>query len=147
MSEISKPALENVMNDNIRLVPEKFKNTYRHWMENVHDWCISRQLWGGQQIPAWYDENGDFVDNRNKLLKYKSFSDSFRIEGVVLSTGEKIAVGNVLIPFYPTGQSDNVILHILVNKEENWSLRIYKMRKEPEIFQGYIDFTGRENEI
>lgn len=93
------------------------------------------------------NENGDFIDNRNKLLQYKSFSDSFRIEGVLLSTGEKIAVGNVLIPFYPTGQSDNVILHILVNKEENWSLRIYKMRKEPEIFQGYIDFTGRENEI
>ncbi len=61
MEEISKPALENVMNDNIRLVPEKFKNTYRHWMENVHDWCISRQLWWGQQIPAWYDETGDFV--------------------------------------------------------------------------------------
>lgn len=61
MEEISKPALENVMNDNIRLVPEKFKNTYRHWMENVHDWCISRQLWWGQQIPAWYNEHGDFV--------------------------------------------------------------------------------------
>ncbi len=61
MSEISKPALENVMNDTIRLVPEKFKNTYRHWMENVHDWCISRQLWWGQQIPAWYDESGEFV--------------------------------------------------------------------------------------
>jgi valyl-tRNA synthetase len=61
MSEISKPALENVMNDNIRLVPEKFKNTYRHWMENVHDWCISRQLWWGQRIPAWYNDKGDFV--------------------------------------------------------------------------------------
>lgn len=61
MDTISKPALENVMNDNIRIVPEKFKNTYRHWMENVHDWCISRQLWWGQRIPAWYDESGNFV--------------------------------------------------------------------------------------
>jgi len=61
MDTISKPALENVMNDNIRLYPEKFKNTYRHWMENVHDWCISRQLWWGQRIPAWYDETGEFV--------------------------------------------------------------------------------------
>ena len=61
MDQISKPALENVMNDTIRLVPDKFKNTYRHWMENVHDWCISRQLWWGQRIPAWYTESGEFV--------------------------------------------------------------------------------------
>ncbi len=54
MDELSKPALENVMNDNIQLIPEKFKNTYKHWMENVHDWCISRQLWWGHRIPAWY---------------------------------------------------------------------------------------------
>jgi valyl-tRNA synthetase len=61
MSEVSKPALENVMNDNIQLLPEKFKNTYKHWMENVHDWCISRQLWWGQRIPAWYDNKGNTV--------------------------------------------------------------------------------------
>jgi len=54
MKEVSKPALENVLNDNIQLVPAKFKNTYRHWMENVKDWCISRQLWWGHRIPAWY---------------------------------------------------------------------------------------------
>lgn len=61
MKEISKPALENVMNDNIQLHPAKFKNTYRHWMENVKDWCISRQLWWGQRIPAFYLPNGEFV--------------------------------------------------------------------------------------
>lgn len=54
MKELSAPALENVLNDKIQLVPAKFKNTYRHWMENVKDWCISRQLWWGQQIPAYY---------------------------------------------------------------------------------------------
>jgi valyl-tRNA synthetase len=61
MDKISKPALENVVNGEIKLIPEKFVNTYKHWMENVHDWCISRQLWWGQQIPAWYDDKGNIV--------------------------------------------------------------------------------------
>ncbi|HMZ33081.1 MAG TPA: valine--tRNA ligase [Chitinophagales bacterium] len=61
MDTLAKPALENVLNDNIKLIPEKFKNTYKHWMENVHDWCISRQLWWGHRIPAWYDEKGNCV--------------------------------------------------------------------------------------
>ncbi|HIW11239.1 MAG TPA: valine--tRNA ligase [Candidatus Rikenella faecigallinarum] len=54
MDEMAKPALKAVMEDIIRLVPAKFKNTYRYWMENVKDWCVSRQLWWGQQIPAYY---------------------------------------------------------------------------------------------
>ncbi|ALI98248.1 valine--tRNA ligase [Rufibacter tibetensis] len=61
MDEMAKPALENVMNDTIKLHPAKFKNMYRSWMENVHDWCISRQLWWGQQIPAYYLPDGTFV--------------------------------------------------------------------------------------
>ncbi len=61
MQDISKPALENVLNGNIKLIPDKFINTYKHWMESVHDWCISRQLWWGQRIPAWYDDKGNFV--------------------------------------------------------------------------------------
>lgn len=54
MEEMAKPALDYVLNGEVKLIPEKFSNTYRHWMENVKDWCISRQLWWGQQIPAWY---------------------------------------------------------------------------------------------
>jgi valyl-tRNA synthetase len=61
MDTISKPALDNVLNGSIKLIPEKFINTYKHWMENVHDWCISRQLWWGQRIPAWYDPKGRFA--------------------------------------------------------------------------------------
>lgn len=58
MKELSEPALENVMNGKINFYPEKMKNTYRHWMENIKDWCISRQLWWGHRIPAWYYGTG-----------------------------------------------------------------------------------------
>jgi valyl-tRNA synthetase len=61
MKDISGPALDNIMNDNINLYPAKFKNTYRYWMENVKDWCISRQLWWGQRIPAFYLPDNSFV--------------------------------------------------------------------------------------
>ncbi len=61
MDELVKPALEAVLKGDIKLIPEKFINTYRHWMENIHEWCISRQLWWGQQIPAWYLPDGQFV--------------------------------------------------------------------------------------
>ncbi len=61
MSEMAKPALEVVEKEEIRFHPAKFKNTYRHWMENVRDWNISRQLWWGQRIPVYYLPNGEFV--------------------------------------------------------------------------------------
>lgn len=61
MKEIVKPALENVMNDNIQFYPPKFKNTYKHWLDNIRDWPISRQLWWGQQIPAYYYGENEFA--------------------------------------------------------------------------------------
>ncbi|MEI6749927.1 MAG: valine--tRNA ligase, partial [Bacteroidota bacterium] len=66
MTEMAKPALEVVMNDTVKFHPEKFKNTYRHWMENVKDWCISRQLWWGQRIPAWYAPDGTIAVAKTK---------------------------------------------------------------------------------
>ena len=65
MKEISKPALDAVMDGDVHLHPAKFKNLYRHWMENVHDWCISRQLWWGHRIPAWYYADNEFVVAEN----------------------------------------------------------------------------------
>ena len=61
MTDLAKPALEHVMNDDIKFHPPKFKNTYRHWMENIQDWCVSRQLWWGQQIPAFFYNGNNFV--------------------------------------------------------------------------------------
>ncbi|UFH55246.1 valine--tRNA ligase [Spirosoma sp. KNUC1025] len=66
MEELSKPAFTNVMDDTIQLVPPKFKNMYRAWMENVHDWCISRQLWWGHRIPAFYMQDGTIIVAKNK---------------------------------------------------------------------------------
>ncbi len=59
MKDIATPALKAVMEEEIKFYPPKFKNLYRHWMENIKDWCISRQLWWGHRIPAWYDEEGN----------------------------------------------------------------------------------------
>ncbi|MDN3203189.1 valine--tRNA ligase [Algoriphagus sediminis] len=66
MDEITKPAFSSVMEDVIQLHPPKFKNMYRVWMENVRDWCISRQLWWGHQIPAYHLPNGEFVVAKSK---------------------------------------------------------------------------------
>jgi len=77
MEEISKPALEHVLDGEIKLIPEKFGNTYKHWMENVHDWCISRQLWWGQRIPAWYTDKGEFVVAKTKAEAEALFAQKF----------------------------------------------------------------------
>jgi len=85
MDDISKPALDAVLNNDVKLIPEKFINTYKHWMENVHDWCISRQLWWGQQIPAWYDGKGNTVVCKTKeeaFDKLKILNDKLKIDEV-----------------------------------------------------------------
>jgi valyl-tRNA synthetase len=74
MDTITKPAHEHVIDDTVQLIPAKFKNTYNHWMSNVRDWCISRQLWWGHRIPAWYDDKGNYVvakTHEEALIKHK----------------------------------------------------------------------------
>lgn len=87
MEDLAKPALEHVMNNNVQFHPAKFKNTYRHWMENIKDWCVSRQLWWGHQIPAYYYGKGpkDFVvaktaDEALKLAVEKSGNSNLSID-------------------------------------------------------------------
>lgn len=89
MSELGKPALDVVMNDEIKFHPEKFKNTYKHWMENIRDWNISRQLWWGQQIPAYFygDGENDFVvaetiEEALVLAKEKSNNQELTIDNL-----------------------------------------------------------------
>ena len=66
MKKLSEPALKAVLDETIKFFPPKYVNTYRYWMENVKDWCVSRQLWWGQRIPAWYDEEGNFYVAENE---------------------------------------------------------------------------------
>ena len=89
MDTITQPALENVMNDTINLIPPKFKNTYHHWMANVRDWCISRQLWWGHRIPAWYDDQGNYVVAKTEeeaLALYKKENPGTKIESLKQDT-------------------------------------------------------------
>lgn len=87
MKDLAEPALQNVMNDEIEFFPKKFKNVYRHWMENIKDWCISRQLWWGQQIPVYYLSNGSyFVANTPEEA----------LEKAIESTGDKTLTLNDL---------------------------------------------------
>ena len=84
MADLAKPALDAVMKDDIKFYPAKFKNTYRHWMENVKDWCISRQLWWGHRIPAWFLPEGGFVvaetaEKALELAKVKSNNKSLTL--------------------------------------------------------------------
>ncbi|MBO7198025.1 MAG: class I tRNA ligase family protein, partial [Tidjanibacter sp.] len=84
MKELAEPATKAVMEDVIQFVPEKYKNTYRHWMENIKDWCISRQLWWGHRIPAWYLPKGGFVVAENAeqallLARQKSGDESLQM--------------------------------------------------------------------
>jgi valyl-tRNA synthetase len=73
-------ALSSVMNDEIKFHPAKLKNTYNHWLENIKDWCISRQLWWGQQIPAWYDAQGNCIVAENEEEANQEYKKSYGIE-------------------------------------------------------------------
>jgi len=88
MKKISGPALSSVMDDEIKFYPAKFKNLYRHWMENIKDWCISRQLWWGHRIPAWYDAEGRFVVAATEQKAKELFTEQYGKSNVELKQDE-----------------------------------------------------------
>lgn len=99
MKEMAQPALDDVLNGEVNLIPNKFENTYRHWMENVRDWNISRQLWWGQQIPAWYDDKGDWVVAKTKDEALEEFWKKRKLDDNVVEAdkeGFKHQLGNFI---------------------------------------------------
>ena len=80
MKELAGPALESVTSGDITIHPgDKFLATYKYWLENVKDWCISRQLWWGQQIPAWYDDNGKIVVAENEAAARELYAEKYGV--------------------------------------------------------------------
>lgn len=93
MQEMAKPALAAVMNEEVEFHPAKFKNLYRHWMENIKDWCISRQLWWGQRIPAWFDVEGSMYIAHNAKeahIQYKNKKEALAAQYPELRQDEDV---------------------------------------------------------
>lgn len=89
MADMAQPALDAVVSGDVKIHPgDRFLATYKYWMENVKDWCISRQLWWGQQIPAWYDDNGQFVVAETHDAALKLYTEKFGKAAVKLKQDE-----------------------------------------------------------
>ena len=97
MEDLAKPAIEAIKNGDLRFVPERFNKIYLHWLENIRDWCISRQLWWGHQIPAWYDDKGNvYVAHSEEEAQQKAGA------GVKLHRDEDVLdtwFSSALVPF------------------------------------------------
>src|SRR5438445_7937384 len=97
---IAEVALEKVANGEIKMVPENWTTTYNQWLNNIQDWCISRQLWWGHQIPAWYDEDGNiYVANTEAEAQAQAGGKKITRDEDVLDTW----FSSALVPFSTLG--------------------------------------------
>ncbi|MBI5219229.1 MAG: valine--tRNA ligase [Bacteroidia bacterium] len=133
MKDLSKPALDNVLNKNIKIFPEKYINTYRHWMENVRDWCISRQLWWGHRIPAFYAPDGSIVVARTKEEAF----EQFKISNPTLPAGRQ---ESQIPPCLPAGRNPKFKLDDIRQDDDVldtwfsswlWPISVFKGLTEP----------------
>jgi valyl-tRNA synthetase len=125
METLAKPALDVVMNDEIKFYPAKFKNTYRHWMANIKDWCISRQLRWGHRIPAWYDDKGNVVIAKTEEEANKVYADTF---GDTLGESTNYSLtqdGDVLDTWFSSWLWPMEVFGWNENKESNKDLNYY----------------------
>jgi len=83
MDKLAQPALDYVVSGEVNLIPDKFTSSYKHWMENVKDWCISRQLWWGQRIPAWYNEKNEWVVAKTESEAIQEFESQGKVAGAI----------------------------------------------------------------
>src|SRR5690606_28151966 len=91
MASFAEKALLPALDGRVKIHPEeRFLNTYKYWLENIKDWCISRQLWWGQRIPAWYDAEGRFVVAENETDAKKIFSDKYGVADAALTQDEDV---------------------------------------------------------
>ena len=105
---IAQKAIDAVQSGEVRFVPENWINTYNQWMNNITDWCISRQLWWGHQIPAWYDEDGNVIVARNEAeAQAKAPGKTLRLLGLIAAAliAERIVSGSRISPITITSGS------------------------------------------
>ena len=107
IAPLAEPAIDAVKNGDIKFVPENWNKTYYEWMNNIQDWCISRQIWWGHRIPAWYDDNGNIyvADNEDEVRKKYKLSDEIKLkqDDDVLDTW----FSSALWPFSTLGWPEN----------------------------------------
>lgn len=115
MQKMAAPALDAVMDNKVEFHPEKFKNTYRHWMGNIKDWCISRQLWWGQRIPAWYDAEGGLYVAKTSEEAHKLY----------------VAKKPALAEKNPTLRQDDDVLDTWFSSWL-WPMEVFNWNKSPE---------------
>jgi len=127
MKKLSTPALEAVVKDDILFIPEKYKNVYRHWMENIRDWCISRQLWWGHQVPAWYLA----VSNEQSAMSNEPSAVSSGGAGI----GNQIPPNNSE-PF--VAETIEEALELARNKTGNFSLTQNDLRRDEDVLDTWF---------